>query len=109
MPDEKRDLVKVACMVPNGVMIRLSKPGYDDGTGDGAKMPGWDGPGIRLNGPAAVDSGVGNTDCKGLEPGVTEIESGWWSSWLEQHKLDPLVTMEQVYLLKEEPKENPTT
>lgn len=106
---QDRKMVRVACLVPNGYMIRLSKPGFDDGTGDGARPTVHDGPGVRLNGPSALNTGAGSTES--AEPGVTEVDAGWFDRWLKQHELDPVVTMDQVYVLDDgEPKDpNPTT
>lgn len=95
-------MVKIACHVPNGIYIRRSKPGFDDGTGDGVKSVVHDGPAIRLNGPSALHTGAGNTVREDLPPGITEVNGEWWDAWLDQHKADPLVTMKQVYLLPSE-------
>ena len=107
MNDEKK-FVKIACHVPNGIIIRLAKIGPDDGTGDGEKMMGHDGPGVRLNGPSALHTGAGNTSRGDLPPGLTDVEEGWWAAWLAQNPKNPLVTMKQVYVAPEEA-ENPTT
>lgn len=102
-------MVNIACRVPNGIMIRRSKTGFDDGTGDGVKPIVHDGPGIRLNGPSALHTGAGNTDRQDLAPGITEVDAEWWSAWLAQNQSNALVTMGQVYALDEEPLPNPTT
>lgn len=102
---EKRRMVRVACLVPNGIMIRLQKPGADDGTG--VRVTAHDGPGIRLNGPSGHNAGAGATAPEGMEPGHTEVDAEWFKAWLGQHQLDPLVVGEHVY---EDPEgeENPT-
>lgn len=101
------DFVKVACRVPNGLNIRLSKPGFDDGTGVKAMV--HDGPGVRLNGPSVLQTGAGNTMREDLPPGETSVDADWMGRWLDQNSTNPLVTMEQVFLLDEEKKEpNPT-
>ena len=100
-------MVKVGCRVPNGVMIRLSKPGFDDGTGSGVREMVHDGPGVRLNGPSSIDTGAGNTDRRDLPPGETEVDAEWWRKWAEQHRLNPLLTSGNVFLLAED-EENPT-
>lgn len=105
---EQRRMVSVGCRVPNGIMIRLSKVGPDDGTGDGVKMMGHDGPGVRLSGPSSLHAGAGNTEGRGLEPEFTTVDAEWFAQWLEQHALDPLVTMGQVFEEKAKG-ENPTT
>ncbi len=86
-------------------MIRLSKAGPDDGTGDGVKMMGFDGPGVRLNGPSSLHTGAGNTAGAGLEPGLTSVDAEWFGKWLEQHAQDRLVLEDQVFEAKDE---NPT-
>lgn len=96
-------MVKIACMVPNGILIRLSKPGFDDGTGDGVKMIAHDGPAIRLSGPSSLHTGVGATHRDDLEPGVTEIDDAWWAKWLSQNENNTLVTLGMVKVLPEEP------
>lgn len=103
----KRRTVRVACLVPNGIMIRLQKPGADDGTG--ARVIAHDGPGVRLNGPSS--SGAGANAPEGTTPGFTEVDAAWWAAWSEQHKLDPLLTTEHVRVVEDEPgdEENPTT
>lgn len=106
---EERRTVKVACTFPNGLMIRKSKPGVDDGTGDGEKMPAHDGPGVRLNGPSALHTGVGATQRDDLPPGITEVDGEWWDAWLAQNPENPLITQKVIYLLEEdEPDPNPT-
>lgn len=99
--------VTVGCKVLNGVMIRLSKRGYDDGTGDGERPFVHDGPGIRLNGPSALGAGTGDASGQGLEPGLTDVNAEWMASWLDQHKLDPLVTGGHVFVVDETKGENP--
>lgn len=89
---------RVACRVPNGVVIRLSKPGVDDGTGTGLREFAHDGPGIRLNGPSSLHTGAGNTDGHDLDPGITEVDAEWMGKWVAQHALDPLVLQRQVYV-----------
>jgi len=105
---ERVPMVTIACRVPNGIMIRRSKKGADDGTGDGVQMMAHDGPGIRLNGPSALHTGAGATSRGDLPPGLTEVESEWWDAWLAQNQQNPLITMEQVYLAPEDA-ENPMT
>lgn len=101
-------MVKIACHVVNGIMIRLSQEGFDDGTGN--KPMVHDGPGVRLNGPSALHTGAGNTAPPDLPPVVTEVDDEWWAAWLKQNAQSPLVTMKQVHLLDEEKTkdQNPT-
>jgi len=103
----EQKMVKVACLIPNGIMIRLSKVGWDDGTRDGVKPMVHDGPGVRLNGPSPLHTGAGNTSPPDLDPGITEVDAEWWGKWLTQNALNPAVEMKQIYLL-EEAKPNPT-
>ena len=77
-------MVKVACTVVNGIMIRRSKPGFDDGTGDGMKPMVHDGPGIRLNGPSALHTGAGNTTREDLDPVITEVDDEWMKPGLSR-------------------------
>ncbi len=103
MPETERiKLVKVACHVPNGIMIRRSKAGYDDGTGDGVRETVHDGPGVRLNGPSAIHTGAGATSRADLPPGLTDVESEWWDAWLAQNQQNPLITMKQIYVQPDE-------
>ena len=93
------DMVKVACRVPNGISIRRFKHGYDDGTGYKPMIP--DGLPVFLPGPSSLHTGVGNTSAD-ADPVVSEVDAEWWAAWLEENKLNPLVTSEQVCLLREE-------
>lgn len=102
----ERKTVRIACRIPNGVAIRLSKVGWDDGTG--VKPTVHDGPGIRLNGPSPLHTGAGNTSPDDLEPGITDVDAEWWGKWLAQNRLNPAVQLKQIFLLEEEAKSNPT-
>lgn len=106
--ETKRPIVRVACTIPNGIMIRLQKPGPDDGTG--VRMIAHDGPGIRLNGPPGHDTGAGATEPTGLEPGITELDAEWWAAWSKQHAMDPLLTGGHIRVIEDKPEgeENPT-
>lgn len=101
-------VVRIACLIPNGIAIRLSKIGWDDGTGDGVKPMVHDGPGIRLNGPSSLHAGAGNTSPVDVEPGVTEVDEEWWGKWLTQNARNPAVEMKHIFVLPEEEKPNPT-
>lgn len=103
---EKRRMVRVACLVPNGIMIRLQKDGPDDGGGRSVVV--HDGPGVRLNGPSGHNTGAGATAPEGMEPGYTEVDAEWFEAWLKQHRLDPLVTGKHVRVVEPEGEENPT-
>lgn len=99
----ERPKVRVACSVPNGLAIRLFKVGYDDGTGHNPMI--WDGPGIRLNGPSALQAGTNNTTGELIEPGITEVDAEWWGLWLAQNAQNPFVGEHMVYEFKPEPGE----
>lgn len=98
--------VRVACLIPNGLLIRITQQGPDDGTGSGAHMVGQSA-GVRLNGPSSHRMGAGATGRQDLEPGVKEVEKRFMETWLDQHKLDPTVTMRQVWILDENPPTQP--
>ena len=104
--------VKVACHVVNGLMIRLFKRGWDDGTGDGVAPMVVDGPGVRLTGIHAIHAGAGNTEAKTRPPGITEIDGEWFDRWLVQNQQNPFVKDGMIHLLKEDVPpvtgENPT-
>lgn len=108
---EQKRTVRVACTIPNGLLIRLQRLSKDDGHG---RVMVWDGPGLRLNGPdVGTAGGVGNTSPAGLEPGITEVDAEWWTAWCAQHQKDPLLTDEHVRALPDEAadqegEENPT-
>lgn len=106
---EERKMVRVGCRVVNGVMIRLSKPGYDDGTGDGMRPTVHDGPGIRLKGPSSLHTGAGATERGDLDPEFTSVEAEWMGKWMEQHALDPLVTLNQVFVEDDKSKDDRPT
>jgi hypothetical protein len=92
-------IVRVACTVINGLLIRNAIDGVDDGTGDGVKQAGH-GPAIRLNGPSARDTGVGATDRRDLEPGITEVDEDFMTEWLRQNAKNPFVVDEWVYVVE---------
>ena len=98
-------MVKVACHVIGGLLIGLTKPGYDDGTGDNVKTVAHDGPAIRLNGPDGRAGGVNPGD---PPPGITEVDGDWYYRWEKQNEQNPIVTLRQVYALPELSEPNPT-
>jgi hypothetical protein len=95
--------IKVACHMENGVMLNLFKKGYDDGTGDGVAPTIRDGAGVRLNGPAGKSGGTNGGESP---PGVTEVDGEWFTKWLKQNELNPMVGMNLIYAMQEV--ENPT-
>ncbi len=102
-PVEKRRTVRVACLVPNGLLIRITVAGPDDGTGDGEKMMGREEPGYRLAGPDQRLMGTNARSRPDVAPGVTEVDAEWAARWFEQNKLNPIVTQRQVWILEENP------
>lgn len=100
---EDRKTVTVLCRVPNGIMLRLTKQGFDDGTGFKPQI--WDGAGVRLNGPSALHTGAGAPEGVHLDPVETEVDAEWFGKWLAQNAKNPLVVDGAV----KEQAENPTT
>lgn len=98
--------VRVACMIPNGLMIRLTEVGPDDGTGSGAHMVAQSA-GVRLTGPSSRRMGAGATARQDLDPGVTEVEGSFMEKWLDQNRQNPIVTQRQVWILDENPPTQP--
>lgn len=98
---------RVACSVMNGISIRLSKPGYDDGTG--VKPMIHDGPPVVLRGPSSLHAGTANSWGAGSEPVVNEVDADWMGRWLEQNAENPLVADGHIKVLREDDEErNPT-
>jgi hypothetical protein len=106
MAEEKRKLVRVACLVPNGLLIRRFKPGPEDGGGALVAV----GPGIRLNGPSSLHTGVGSTERKELDPGITEVDAEWMDAFLAQNPADKnqMIADRLVYVMKDDEPGNPT-
>lgn len=99
---EAKNTVRVACLIPNGLMIRVTVAGPDDGTGDGQKMMGHGG-GYRLNGPSSRQMGVGATARQDVAPGVTDVPADYMSLWFKQNELNEIVRQRQVWILEENP------
>jgi hypothetical protein len=110
MAQAERKKVKIACRIPNGIMIALWKPGFDDGTGDGVKPTIRDGAAIRLRGPSGIHTGVNATEGHGLLPGLTEVDEEWWGKWWAANPKNPFVVDKMIYLHdpEQEKTENPT-
>lgn len=102
-PVDNKSTVRVACMIPNGLMLRATGEHPNELTG--RPEPISTGPGIRLNGPDARLMGVGATARQDVAPGVTEVDAEFMTAWLRVHENDALVTTRQVWILDEE---NPT-
>jgi hypothetical protein len=90
--------VRVACRRINGISIRLTKLGWDDGTGDNVKPRVPDGLPVILAGPSSRLSGVNGTNRLDLDPGITEVDAGWIEQWLDQNKLNPFVVSGMIYV-----------
>lgn len=105
MAEQKK--VRVACLIPNGLMIRLWH--RSERPEDGGSSIVADGPGIRLNGPSSTQTGAYATQRMDLEPGITEIDADWMTAWLEQNKASPFVGDRLIYVVEEvAEQENPT-
>lgn len=93
--------VRVACMIPNGLMIRLQRPSEDPETGRPTSIPS--GTGVRLNGPSSRLMGAGATTRQDVNPGETDVDEAFMREWLDQHQLDAVVTTRQVWIIEENP------
>lgn len=102
MVEENRKTVRVACTITNGIMLQLWQTDYDDGTGDGEKMPRKDGPAIRLNGPSSLHTGAGATHRIDVPPGITEVDAEWWEKWKVQNKSNPYFDVGAIREAEEE-------
>lgn len=100
-PVENRRLVRVACMIPNGLMIRATIERPDDVTGK--PIPVASGPGVRLNGPDTRQMGAGATNRQDVEPGVTEVDAEFMAAWMRANAQNPVVAGRQVWILDENP------
>lgn len=100
MAEENRKTVRIACTITNGIMLQLWKPGFDDGTGKNPMI--HDGPGVRLNGPHARDTGAGATHRIDVPPAITEVDAEWWAKWKEQNKLNPYFDVGAIREVEEE-------
>jgi hypothetical protein len=91
---ERAEMVQVACRVRGGLILQLTEP-RDDGTG--FKQMRKVGPKFVVAGPPGVqpmlDMGVVGTGelGDGTAAAITEVPAGFWSEWLEQNNLNPLV------------------
>jgi hypothetical protein len=99
-------ITKIACRQVNGVRIRLFKPGYDDGTGDGVKPIVGDGPLVLLRGPSPVHAGAGDTGSLSSAPVINEVDADFADKWFAQNENNPLVKQGFVYRVEDGP--NPT-
>ncbi len=103
MPDEaKRKTVKVGCLVPNGVELRLFRKGEDDGTGSGYRpiIPDLDAPSVTLRGPHGLGMGA---NAMTAEPEINEgIDAGFFDTWLKANEKNTLVQKGLIFLVKED-------
>lgn len=93
----ERRMAKVACSVVNGIAIRLSEPGYDDGTGKPARAAGGY---VTIPGPSSLHTGVNNT--VSYEPVVSEIDADFIERWMEANQKNPMVTSGMLVVLQGE-------
>lgn len=99
-PVENKRTVRVACLIPNGLMLRATGERLDE---VGRSIPVSVGPGVRLNGPDARLMGAGATARQDVAPGVTDVDAEFMTAWLRVHERDALVTTRQVWILDENP------
>lgn len=98
MADEpERKKVRIACRVPNGVKLRLFKPGYDDGTGSGIRATVIDGAPVTIAGSPSLATGVNSPVPPRDDTTITEVDAEFWQKWREQNKLDPLLAHGVIY------------
>lgn len=93
----ERRMAKVACSVVNGIAIRLSEPGYDDGTGKPARASGSY---VTIPGPSSLHTGVNNT--ASYEPVISEVDADFIERWMEANQKNPMVTSGMLAVLHEE-------
>lgn len=100
---ETRSVVKVACSIVNGLKLRVSRPGYDEGTGSGMKMPAFDAQQVTLKGPSPIDAGVGSpSSSKTGGVGITEVDAEFFARWLEQNERNPIVQQGCVRVIEDD-------
>lgn len=92
MSEVARSKVRVSCLIPNGLELRLFTKGYDDGTGFRPIIEDRSKPRVFLAGPNSLAAGVGNTMLTASEPVVTEVDAEYFALWLEQNEKNTLVT-----------------
>lgn len=106
----KRDVVRVGCRQPNGLLIRLTREVPSDMPG--LKQQVADGPGVRLTGPdPGVAAGTFSPTGGGNEYGATKVDAEFWRAWVAQNEgRNPLLDGGTIFLLDREgkPAENPT-
>lgn len=99
-----KTVVTIACRVPNGVELRHTELGFDDGTGTGAKMPGP----VRtifLLGPGSLASGTNDPTGRFGEAPVflnEGIDAALADDWFKANALNPLVTSGHVAIVARE-------
>lgn len=111
MADERKT-VRVACTIPNGLELRIQREGHDDGSG--VRHMVYVGDPVVVRGPEATSAGVNQP---AGELVTTEVDAGFFATWLAQHENDPLVTQRAIYAIDDaaerrqapEPEEPPET
>lgn len=90
--------VKVACSIPNGIALRLTKM-IDVGGGEQAFPYGDE---VLLKGPATLSHGA-NADSRATGSSiVNDVDGDFWKQWFEQNRQGALVTSGALRHLKED-------
>lgn len=94
------ETVTVACSVVNGISLRLTRPGEDDGTG--YRPPRLSGLDVRLMGPSARGAGTNNgfRAAPGRAVMNEDIDVEFMKEWLEQNRLNPLVMGGSIFVVE---------
>jgi hypothetical protein len=93
---EDRKTIKIFCRIANGVALRLTKKGYDDGTGHCPQIQ--DGDAVTLRGPSALHAGVNDHGAHNQSPAVeNEIDAEFWTKWSEQNARNPFLMQKMIF------------
>lgn len=93
MAEEKRT-VTVGCRIPNGITLRLFKPGQPHDMGALVQY----GPAVTLKGPHTLGAGFGNTAIHGVEPVFTEgVDEAFFKAWVEQNDACELLAQGLIF------------
>jgi hypothetical protein len=94
--EENRKTVKVFCRVANGVELRLTKDGYDDGTGFHHKIQY--GEPVVLGGPSALHAGVNDHALHSPTAAAeNEVDANFWAEWAKQNERNPLLAQGMIF------------
>lgn len=80
----EREVIKVACSVPNGLELRIMRQ-FDDGVGMKHQVGERS---FLLAGPRNTLGGVGSNDAGAI---VSEVDAETWRAWLAQNPGNPLL------------------